>query len=83
MNKSLTTVQQVIEALGGVKKAALWAGVGESAICNWVSRGFIPAGWHFRLHQSLAPKGYELTIDVFKPDVALASKTSRYLEKSI
>lgn len=83
MNKTLTTVQQVIEALGGVKQAAHWAGVGESAICNWVSRGFIPAGWHFRLHQTLAPQGYELTVNVFRPDVLVASKVSRYLEKSL
>lgn len=83
MKKRLTTVSDVISALGGPKAASLWAGVGESAICNWISRGFVPVGWHFRLHQALHPKGYELTAEVFKSDVIRQSKTSRYLERSV
>lgn len=51
--KRLTSVQHVIDQFGSVKALAAWAHVGESAVCNWVSRGYIPPGWSFRLQHHL------------------------------
>jgi hypothetical protein len=47
--KTLKTAAEVVEAFGGTKAAAAWAGIGESAISNWLARERIPAGWHFRI----------------------------------
>lgn len=63
--KILKTAACVVEALGGTKLAAEWAGVGESAVSNWLARGFIPPGWHFRLHAHFAPQGLELAPTAF------------------
>jgi hypothetical protein len=63
--RKLTTVAQVVEALGGTKAAAEWADVGQSAISNWIAKEFIPPGWHYRLDQHLSVEGYQLDPVVF------------------
>lgn len=61
---TLTTTEQVIEALGGTTAAAEWAGMGPSGISNWLARG-IPPGWHYRIDRYLATKGYTVAPEVF------------------
>lgn len=39
----LSTVDSIIEALGGASATASLAGVGLSAVSNWKARGAIPA----------------------------------------
>ena len=63
--KILRTAACVVEALGGTKLAAEWAGVGESAVSNWLARGFIPPGWHIKLHTHFTPLGLELAPTAF------------------
>lgn len=63
--KILKTASCVVNALGGTKLAAEWAGVGESAVSNWLARGFIPPGWHFRLHAHFAPEGVSIAPTAF------------------
>lgn len=66
MQKStyLCTIDQIIAALGGTKEAAEWAGVGESAVSNWLARG-IPPGWHYRIDRELRQRGFHIDPIVF------------------
>ena len=61
----LRTANDVVAAFGGTKAAAEWAGVGESAVSNWIARGFIPPGWHFRMHEHFEARQYRLESTVF------------------
>ena len=61
----LRTADDVVAAFGGTKAAAEWAGVGESAVSNWIARGFIPPGWHFRMHEHFEARQYRLESTVF------------------
>lgn len=61
----LRTVEDVVAAFGSVAEAAEWAGVGCTAVHNWIARAYIPPGWHYRLQQHLAPRGFHLAGSVF------------------
>jgi hypothetical protein len=63
--KILRTCSEVVAEFGGTKEAAEWAGVGESAVSNWLARGFIPPGWHFRMSVHFADQGVLLAGTVF------------------
>jgi len=63
--QTLRTAACVVAALGGTKGAAEWAGIGESAVSNWLARGFIPPGWHYRLQAHFAPLKIELAPTAF------------------
>jgi hypothetical protein len=62
---TLRTVRAVVDAFGGTKDLAEWAGHGESAISNWLARGFIPPGWHYRISEELKKKDLEAAPEVF------------------
>ena len=64
----LRTVSDVVQAFGGPAEVAKWAGHGPSAICNWVARGFIPPGWHYRLTKWGRENGFEISPAVFGED---------------
>lgn len=59
------TIQDVVEAFGGTRSLANWTGMGESAISNWIARGEIPPGWHYRLHMEAISRGFEIDPCVF------------------
>jgi hypothetical protein len=61
----LKTVTEVVDAFGGPNATARWAGHGPSAVCNWMARGFIPPGWHYRMSKWAAENGYEISPSVF------------------
>lgn len=61
----LRSVQEVVDAFGGTKATAEWAGHGESAVSNWIARGFIPPGWHFRMQDELSARGFVISRSVF------------------
>lgn len=54
-----------------------WAGIGAPAVCNWVERGFIPPGWHWRLDRDAREKGYEIDQGVFDERLRRKSKRSQ------
>jgi hypothetical protein len=53
----LTTVDSVIEALGGPTATATVVGVRPSAISNWKTRGSIPSDKFMLLERALADRG--------------------------
>lgn len=54
----LTTIDQIIDALGGTAKAAAAAHVGASAVSNWKARGTIPADRYFLINGALKAAGH-------------------------
>lgn len=63
--KTLKTVDDVVAAFGGPSAAAEWAGIGKTAVSNWLARGYIPPGWHFRMSQHFSGRGIVLAGSVF------------------
>jgi hypothetical protein len=53
----LTTIDSVIEALGGSTATATIVGVRPSAISNWKARGGIPPDKFMLLQRALAARG--------------------------
>jgi hypothetical protein len=60
VNRDVHTVAQLVSAFDG--DLAAWAGIGETAVANWVARDFIPPGWHLRLYIEACRRG--LTLDL-------------------
>ena len=65
MTKVLTSIDELVTALGGTAEVAEWAGVNQTAVCNWIARGFVPAGWHLRLLVLVRKKGLSVSHVVF------------------
>ena len=68
MSYDITTIDELIDRLGGPGELAEAFGVSDSAICNWAYRQFIPPSWHVRLL-------YELRIRNLTADPALFEAT--------
>ncbi len=47
--KEITTIDDLIDALGGDTAVANWLGISQPAVANWKVRGQIAAGWHLRI----------------------------------
>lgn len=61
----LTTVDDVIEALGGTAAAAGLTGVTPPAVSNWRERGKIATDKFPLIREALAAKGKEASLSVF------------------
>lgn len=61
----LTTVDEVILALGGPTKTAAVAGVGASAVVNWRTRGEIPPDCFLLIRDALTALGTDVEPAVF------------------
>ena len=61
MKQPITTVDDLIDALGGTKNVALWAKVDPSAVSHWRRLEKIPRGWHLPLYALCAER--QLCID--------------------
>lgn len=64
MKRTLTTVEEVINALGGPTATGKWLGIGQNAVSMWKTRGIAP-GWHFRVYLRLRRKGMDVDPSVF------------------
>lgn len=71
----LNSITDVVKAFGGTEGMAAWAGIGASAVSNWISRDLIPPGWHLRMIRDAAVRGYEIDEAVF--DDRLRSSQSK------
>jgi hypothetical protein len=61
----LTSIAHVVKAFGGTDGMAEWAGIGPSAVSNWIARDHIPPGWHLRMYREAAARGFEIDESVF------------------
>lgn len=61
-----STIEELIDLFGGTSKLADMLGLGDSAICNWVARGFIPPSWHMRLYVELVGMGKKAHPELFE-----------------
>lgn len=61
----LTTVDAVIETLGGTSAVADLAGVRLSAVSNWKARGRIPSEKFLKLSTALLAKGVQAAPELF------------------
>ena len=61
----LTSVDDVIEELGGTASVASLASVGASAVSNWRERRRIPQSCFFLVRDALAAKGKEADPSIF------------------
>lgn len=66
----LRTVEAVVEALGGTTAAAAAAGVGASAVSNWLDRGKIAPDKFLLVREALFAVGKEADPCVFAFKVA-------------
>ncbi|NOU05335.1 MAG: hypothetical protein HOO99_04050 [Hyphomicrobiaceae bacterium] len=64
-SKILTSIAEVVKAFGGTTGMAEWAGIGLPAVSNWIAKGQIPPGWHFRLDKEAQRRGYTIDPCVF------------------
>lgn len=62
MTKTLRTVDEVIEQLGGVSQTARHLGVTPSAVSQWKTARRIPAVWYRRLRREFL-EGRDMLID--------------------
>jgi hypothetical protein len=63
--KTLHTVDEVVDALGGTKKAAEHLGLRMSAISNWRRARRIPGGWHKLLRRDFLDRDMLIDDSVF------------------
>jgi hypothetical protein len=68
--KTISTVDELIDTLGGPTAIARWLGIKQSAVSNWrlPTRPGIPAGWHLRLYREAKARGFEIADEVFETD---------------
>jgi hypothetical protein len=62
----LTTVAEIVDAFGGTKAMAAWADVSQSAVSNWIARGWIPPDWYVAMSDELLRRGLEVTPETFR-----------------
>lgn len=73
MSKTVFTIRELVEELGGPTEVARWGGIGSaSAVCNWIERNTIPPAWHLRLLIEASKREFSIAPEVFglEPDVA-------------
>lgn len=62
----ITSIDELIEALGGDTAVASELGISQPAVANWKVRGEIPGGWHMRLFARVTARGMTMdTCSVF------------------
>lgn len=61
MTYDITSIHQLVEALGGDSAVAEWLGISQPAVGMWKSRDCIGSGWHLRLLAEARRRG--LTVD--------------------
>jgi len=62
---TITTIDDLVTALGGDTALADWLGISQPAVANWKVRGSIPPGWHLRILARLRREGRTIDPSVF------------------
>ncbi len=69
MTKEIETVNEIVAALGGPGRTAVFLGVGASAVSNWLADGEIPRGHHLAIYLALRRRELPINLSVFQlPD---------------
>lgn len=66
MSYDITSIGQLVDALGGPTKLGRDHGVTASNIANWSLRGYIPPAWHLRLYLELRKRNLTADPDLFE-----------------
>lgn len=64
--QALSSVREVVEALGGTKAVAERADVTMSAVSNWLGEGWIPPAWYVAFSAELHRLGFDVDPQVFR-----------------
>jgi len=64
--KTIATVRDFVEAMGGTGCVAEWAVTTDSAVSNWLARGYLPSGYHLRALVWLHCNGYAAAPQLFE-----------------
>jgi hypothetical protein len=62
----LSTVREVVDALGGSKAVSERADVTISAVSNWIGEGWIPPAWYLAMSAALREIGFDVDPRVFR-----------------
>lgn len=68
MAKSLTSVSEIIKALGGTKAACVILGVGQSAIGNWRGANRLPPHTFPTISQELLKRSLAADLELWRWD---------------
>lgn len=65
MSHSISTIDDLITALGGPSAIGDWLGITQEAVSNWKARQYIPPGWHLKLLLAATRKGLDVEPALF------------------
>lgn len=68
MSKSLTSVAEIVKALGGTRAACAILGVGQSAVGNWRGANQLPPHTFPTISQELLKRGLSADLGVWNWD---------------
>lgn len=72
MAKPLTTVDEVIAALGGIAAVATFTGRGDTAVHNWRDRGCFPSSLYLKMTRRLKRRRLIASAQLWRQECDLA-----------
>lgn len=60
MDRTITTVDQLVQAFGGTARMAEFLDVRMSTVSNWKAAEDIPPAWHLRLFLEAGQRGFDI-----------------------
>jgi hypothetical protein len=61
----ISSIDDLVAAMGGTGDAAKWAGTTDSCVSNWLARGYLPSGYHLRALLWLHANGHQAKASLF------------------
>lgn len=65
MERTISTVPDLVAAFGGTKRLADFLGVVPSAVSNWIAEDYIPRGYHLQLYLEAPRRGIAIDVAMF------------------
>lgn len=62
----IETIDDLVATFGGPTRLGGLLGIGDTAVHNWIARGFIPPSWHLRLYVDLRKIGKTAHPELFE-----------------
>jgi hypothetical protein len=73
MSNIITSIEALVDELGGNTVLGCALGITPEAVANWKARGSIPTGWHWRLLAMARKRGKHVAPSVFGIDDDVAA----------